>query len=230
MQLRKWLSAFVKMSWSPLVLAATVGVLTGCTFATIRPLDPTTGKAIIGNESEKFNAASVAGDMWESKVLPALEQGATASDTLLTALRADLNANAARYGHRDSAEHPYSFMIKGSGKVVEVNTTSRVGLANVDTNNDGKADLALAIGPVIRGTALRDSMPFINFNQFTNQVEYASISNQLNALVNDKILKPIGDPHTLEGKTVTFSGAFTLGANVNPENVVVTPAILTIAG
>ncbi len=202
--------------------------VTGCTFATVRPLDPTTGKAIIGDEDQKFNAVNLAAQMWETQVFPALEQGATPIDPLLTALRADAKAASEKYGRRPGAEQPYSFMVTGQGKVLTVNTDSRAGIATVDTTSDGQADLTLAIGPVIRGTALRDALPFINFNQFTNQMDYAAVSNQLNALINEKVLTPLGDVHGLEGKTVSFSGAFTLGTDLTASNVMVSPALLKV--
>ncbi len=207
-----------------------IGLLaSGCTLATTRPLDPTTGKAIIGNESQQFNASNLAGAMWDSQMIPTLQKSATAIDTVLAALRQNAATASEKYGHRPGKEQPYSFMVTGSGKVLTVNTESRAGLAQVDLNADGKADATLALGPVIRGTALRDAAPFIDFNQFTNQMEYAAVSNELNALVNSKVLTPLGDLHSLEGKTVTFFGAFTIGTTLDADKVIVTPAILTVA-
>ncbi len=208
-----------------------IGLLaSGCTLATVRPLDPTTGKAIIGNESEQFNAANLVGAMWDSQMLPTLQKSATSITTVLDSLRQSATTGSEKYGHRPGKEQPYSFMVTGTGKVLTVNTESRAGLASVDLNDDGKADVTLALGPVIRGTALRDAAPFIDFNQFTNQMEYAAVSNELNALVNSKILTPLGDLHTLEGKKVTFFGAFTIGTTLDADKVIVTPAILTVAG
>lgn len=203
-------------------------VVTGCTIATTRPLDPTTGKAIIGDEDQKFNAVNLAAQMWETQVFPALEQGATPIDPLLAALRADTKAASEKYGRRPGAEQPYSFMVTGQGKILTINTESRAGSASVDTTNDGQTDMMLAIGPVIRGTALRDALPFINFNQFTNQMDYAAVSNQLNILINEKVLSPLGDVHGLEGKSVSFSGAFTIGTDLTASNVVVSPAMLKV--
>ena len=208
------------------LLASTV--FTGCTIATTRPLDPTTGKAIIGNEDQQFNAANLVAEMWDSQVISTLQESATPIDTLLAELRQNTSSAAQKYGHRPGSEQPYSFMVTGSGEVLDVNTQSRAGIATVDTTGDGQADVTLAIGPVIRGTALRDAMPFISFNQFTNQMDYAAVSNQLNALVNSTVLTPMGDVHNLQGKTVTFYGAFTIGSDLNTGSVVVTPAILTV--
>lgn len=204
-------------------------VASGCTLATVRPIDPATGKAIIGNESQQFNAANLAGQMWDSQMIPTLQKSATSITTVLDSLRQSSTTGSEKYGHRPGKEQPYSFMVTGTGKVLSVNTESRAGLALVDITGDGKADITLALGPVIRGTALRDAAPFIDFNQFTNQMEYAGISNELNALVNAKVLAPLGDLHTLEGKTITFFGAFTIGTTLDADKVIVTPAILTVA-
>jgi predicted lipoprotein len=208
-----------------------VGLLaSGCTLATVRPLDPTTGKPIIGNESEQFNASNLASQLWDSQLIPTLQKSATPISTVLDSLEQNIATASETYGHRPGSEQPYSFMVTGTGHVLTVNTASRAGLAQIDVNDDGKPDLTLAVGPVVRGTALRDASPFIDFNQFTNQMEYAAVSNQLNALVTSKVLTPLGDLHGLEDKTVTFYGAFTLGSVIDSDNIIVTPAILTVAG
>jgi predicted lipoprotein len=211
------------------ILVLVIGlIVSGCTLATVRPIDPTTGKAIIGNEDQAFNAANLVGQMWDSQMLPTLQKDAAPIAAVLDALRQNTTTASEKYGHRPGNEQPYSFMVTGSGKVLTVNTESRAGIASVDLDNDGKADVTLAVGPVIRGTALRDAAPFIAFNQFTNQMEYAAVSNELNAMVNSKVLGPLGDLHTLEGKTVTFFGAFTIGTTLDADKVIITPAILTV--
>jgi predicted lipoprotein len=196
-----------------------------CTLATFRPLDPNTGKAIIGNEAEQFNAANYVAEIWSSQVIPALQAGPDIN-IVLAALAQNLSSASETYGRR-VGQQPYTFVVTGSGTVVSVNTESRAGRALVDTNGDGSADISLAIGPVIRGTAVRDGMSFISFNQFTNQMQYASVSNEINLLINEQVIGPLGDVATLSGKQVSFAGAFTLSAL---DAIVVTPGILTVAG
>lgn len=208
--------------WLVLALAS----LSGCTIATVRPLDPVTGRPIIGNEDQQFNAARYVSEIWTSQAIPALQQNANDINMVVDALRANQAEGSATYGKREGSQ-PYSFLVSGSGTVVSVNTESRAGLALVDTTGDGEADISLAIGPVLRGTALRDGMPFISFNQFTNQLEYAGVSNEINLLVNQQVIAPLGDVTTLAGKQVTFAGAFTLA---NVDEIVVTPGILTVSG
>ncbi len=200
--------------------------ISGCTIATIRPLDPDTGKAIIGNEDQQFNAATYVSQIWNAQVVPALQESANDVNTVLDALRENRNSGSQTYGRSDGRQ-PYSFLVTGSGTVTSVNTESRAGLALVDTTGDGEPDISLAIGPVIRGTALRDGLPFISFNQFTNQMEFAGVSNEMHNLINSSVLAPLGDAESLAGKQVTFSGAFTLSA-LNA--VIITPAILTVSG
>ena len=108
-----------------------------------------------------------------------------------------------------------------------MNTESRAGLALVDTDDDGTADVSLAIGPVIRGTAMRDGMPFISFNQFTNQMEFAAVSNEMNTLINLQVITPLGAVTALAGKSVSFAGAFTFSTL---DDIVITPGRLTVSG
>ena len=157
-------------------------------------------------------------------MIPAL-QSATDINTVLTALKANPTSASEQYG-RKVGQQPYSFLVSGSGTVTSVNTESRAGLALVDTNGDGGFDISLAIGPVIRGTAMRDGMPFISFNQFTNQMQFASVSNEMNALISQQIITPLGDVTSLTGKQVTFAGAFTLD---KLDDIVVVPGILTVS-
>jgi predicted lipoprotein len=56
---------------------------------------------------------------------------------------------------------------------------------------------------VIRGTALRDALPFIQFSQFTNQLEYARVANAL----NDRAAKVAQAALAKAGDTVRYTGA-----------------------
>jgi predicted lipoprotein len=64
---------------------------------------------------------------------------------------------------------------------------------------------------------------FITFGQFTNQVEYADAATALNNQLREKLLKGL-DVAALEGKEITFTGAFTL---LTPQTVTITPVALS---
>ena len=107
--------------------------------------------------------------------------------------------------------------------MLRVDTSSRSGLMLVDlAPYDGRADAAIQIGPVIRGTVLRDALPFIQFSQFVNQLEFARVGNALNDRVVQSVLASLPKAG-LEGSVVSFSGASSQpAANELPEIVPVT--------
>ena len=75
-------------------------------------------------------------------------------------------------------------------------------------NSEDEGAATLQIGPVIFGTAVRDSLPFIAFGNFVNQIQYAEVSRALNdravALAHAGLTPP---PRT--GSTIAFVGAMT---------------------
>ena len=88
---------------------------------------------------------------------------------------------------------------------------------------DGESDAELQIGPVFRGTALRDALPFVRFDDFTNQMEYASVSRMLHQRVADSVLAKI-DRATLVGRVIQFQGAYTEGSGTP----LVTPVLVRV--
>ncbi|NTU78122.1 MAG: DUF2291 domain-containing protein [Chloroflexales bacterium] len=189
------------------VLAFALG---GCTLWTIRPINGEGGAPAQGIEPGKpgFSAETYVDAIWESQVLTTVDAQATDLQTVLTALAADPEAAQQQYGHREG-QRPYNFLVRGEANVLAVDTSSRSGTLAIDlAPGDGQQDAVIQVGPVIRGTALRDALPFIQFNMFTNQLEYAAVSTQLNARVIAGVVSPL-DLASLQGKTVTFQGAFT---------------------
>jgi predicted lipoprotein len=105
------------------------------------------------------------------------------------------------------ASHPAgAVLVKGEGRVLRVDTSSRTGLLLIDAEPyDGRPDAALQIGPVIRGTTLRDALPFIQFSQFVNQLQFAQVGNALNGRVCAALAS--FSTRDLAGSIVVFSGA-----------------------
>ena len=149
------------------------------------------------------------------KVVAEIEQRAVPIDELAEALDDDPDAAGERYGKRQGTS-PYNFAVTGSGKAGK----AEGGLLPVRVKGLGDAQVNLQIGPAINGTALRDAVGFITFDQFVNQVDYADAATALNNQVKAEVLKDVGD---LEGKTVDFTGAFTFLA---PTVMTITPVAL----
>ena len=87
----------------------------------------------------------------------------------------------------------FPFMVRGEAIILEVDRSSRVGLAPMDLAPlDGEADIFLAIGPVLRGNALRDSFD-------TQTRTFGKIS--IRRLDPQRLLKQIivSHPHRYQG-------------------------------
>jgi predicted lipoprotein len=109
---------------------------------------------------------------------------------------------------------------------VGVNTASRASTVDVDLDPpDGNADVILQIGPVIKDTGVRDALEFISFTDFTNQLEFARLSNAFNKKVNAAVLSGL-DRENLMGKRIAFHGVFT--QLQDSDLVRITPVVLEV--
>jgi predicted lipoprotein len=123
-----------------------------------------------------------------------------------------------------------SLLVKGRARVTSIDLRSRVGLAFLDMGPAAAVRVALQVGPVLRGTALRDALPFIRFTDFVNQIDYAAVSSEL----NERALRSaIGQtaPASLDGKIVSFRGAATtVGRSAAADLIEIVPVALQIEG
>ncbi|AQZ69489.1 unnamed protein product [[Actinomadura] parvosata subsp. kistnae] len=162
-----------------------------------------------------FDPAAFGARNYEAKVVPAIKQSAVDLPVLLKALAEDKEAAGRKYGKRQGTG-PYTFAVKGRGEAGQ----ARSGLLPVTVEGvPAGTRVSLQIGPAINGTALRDAAGFITFGQFTNQVEYADAATALNDELRAKLLKSLDVP-ALDGKEISFTGAFTL---LTPQTVTITP-------
>ncbi|WP_319483199.1 DUF2291 domain-containing protein [uncultured Cohaesibacter sp.] len=178
---------------------------------------------------EKFDPDKIVADMWESKLLPFADKNAVELKLVLDALAKDREAAGAQYGHREKPEgSPWNYVVKATAKVIAVNTKSRASTLGLDLEPyDGTVDALLQIGPVVKGTAIRDSLDFLKFDDFTNQLEFARIANAMNDKVKKDVVSAI-DREAASDKILTFSGMFTDEGSSKPPSI--TPVRLTVNG
>jgi predicted lipoprotein len=181
----------------------------------IKPLTPS------GSSSQpaQSKGAQFAEKVWESKVLPIVQEKAQDIARILPEIRADPASAGQKYGRREST-NPYSYVVKGTGKVIEVHTESQAGTIILEIPGL-EEKVALQIGPVVRGTALRDATGAAPFDQFSNQLDYADVSKEMNTRAV-KAAFAGADPSSLSGKTLTFFGAFTFDPR-SKGRVLITP-------
>lgn len=172
--------------------------------------------------NQAFDPKAQVADIWASKVLPALQARAGEFNALRTAMKANLDAAGAQNGHRERGEGaPWNFATRLKGRIVGGDTTLSAAKIDVDTDGDGQPDAQVQIGPIIRGTALRDALPFISFTAYTNQVEFAQLANAFNDHAVAQALK--GLPRDkLVGQNVELLGVFTT------DDATQTPVILPV--
>jgi predicted lipoprotein len=86
--------------------------------------------------------------------------------------------------------------------------------------------VAIQIGPVVRGTALRDATGVVSFNQFSNQLDYADVSKEMNGRALKSAFANV-TPASLAGKTVTFFGVFTFDPH-SKSPILITPVKIAL--
>lgn len=217
-----------KNFWNPaawlVILFAAVN-LAGCSaFFTVIPIEEAKIEEPKGSASNKgFDKVAYVDGIWTSKVLPTAQQKAVDFGQLYTELRLNQDVTSQKYGNKVGG--PYNFLTKFDGNVLSVDTSSRVGIIKVETStSSGTVVLTVQVGPVVQGTSIRDSLGFISFNEFVNQLQFADVADELNTRALKNALDST-DPNTLAGKTVSILGAFTLD---NIDNIIITPIFMTI--
>ena len=190
--------------------AAAVLSLSACKIVAISDQDAT--------DKQGFDAKVYADKIWTSKALPHFAEAATPLPEVIAAVAEDLDAAGQKYGYRAATEgSPWTFIVKGQGIVAKKNTESRAGTLTVTLEGGGEA--TLQIGPVVKGSAIRDALPFVSFKDFTNQLEFADVGKALTALALAAIGPDVATES--EGKTIIFDGAITLNSKV--DKILVTP-------
>jgi predicted lipoprotein len=172
-----------------------------------------------------FDATAWAGSVWATKVLPHFAKDAVDLGPVLAALKKDLDEAGSKFGRRaDTEGSPWTFAVKGKGKVVSVDTESRAGTIVVAVDApSGPENVTVQIGPVVRGTAIRDSLPFFSFGDVKNQIQFAQVARAL----NDKAIatvQPKVDALKAPGTPIEFTGAMNVSGS--EDDLVITPVAL----
>ena len=191
---------------------------------------------------ETFDAAAYVDNVWESRILPTIVENAVDLSLVLSSFNPDERGIAPKaelievvneFGLITVGE-AHVYKIKGRGKVIEVDTASRPAAIVVDLDGyDGSIKVRLYSGPRIPSddTSIRDSVGFITFGDFREQTEYGKVSTELNRRVSANVLEKI-DKDSLVGKTITFSGAFTLRTfnliEIDLNKIFIVPVVLDV--
>ncbi len=186
----------------------------------------------IGDEGKytgevEFNAGDDVAAIWDASAIPELNETAADLAQFLTESKGDMTLLADKYGkYSMGTSGELSYVVKGTGTVEEVNTESQAGYLTVKLDDyTGEEAIKIQVGPVYKGSSIRDSLSFIKFGDYKNQEEWAAVSQSINEVVAKDVVEPV-DPDSLQGKTVSFVGAFTVSSGSS--DVLITPAVLEV--
>ncbi|MFO1150526.1 MAG: DUF2291 family protein [Alsobacter sp.] len=207
-------------------LALLVAILPACRI--LPTANPAAQGKAEGGQGAAFDPAAKVAGLWTSKALPYLERKAGPFPEVAALAARSPEEAGARYGFRaKEGSSPWTLVVRLTGSIVAANTASRAGTIDVDVDGDGKADATVQIGPALRGTALRDSLDFVDFNDFTNQIDFAQFGKAFNQHVDKTLLSAL-PREGLVGRRVSVLGAYPLdGGQGMP---LVTPATLALEG
>jgi predicted lipoprotein len=172
----------------------------------------------IGEESAltgktDFSASDSVSDLWES-AQENIEEKAVDLGDFLTEANGDLSSLVDKYGkYSMGTSGSISYAVKGTGTVTEVNQEKKAGYMTVKLDGyEGPETIMIQIGSIYKGSSTRDTLDIISFGDYTNQEEWAAISQELHTQIDAEVIQP-ADPASLEGKTIDFTGTFTVDGN-----------------
>lgn len=167
-----------------------------------------------------FDEVAYVDEIWESKIISTILEEANELSAVLKDMvpdedgfiqKEELMPIIEKYGLITVGE-AHAYMVKGTGKVVNVNTESSTGTIELSLDGyTGPVKVMLYIGPRISmdESAVRDAVGFINYGDFREQTEYGKVAAEVNKRSLERVgLSSSGD--SLQGKTISFYGAFTI--------------------
>lgn len=187
----------------PLLAATALG---GCKIVSNADL-----KAAKAKSPDAFDAAAYVEQIWATKAMPEFKSRAIDLDELLQQIARDPDKAARDHAHREGDGNPSTYLIKGKGQIVSVDTASRRGIVAIEVQTaSGPRKIDIQIGPVVFGTMLRDGLTFIKFGNFVNQIQYAQVSRALNDRATRAVRESV-DFKDAVGKTIAFQAAAVIG-------------------
>jgi predicted lipoprotein len=205
---------------------AAILILQGCKLVKNEDAAKAGAQAEARSGEAAFDTGKITRAMWETKIIPYLEAKAGPFTEVRALIAKSPDEAGKRFGYREKPEGmPWTIATRLEGRIVAANVSSRAATVDVDADGDGVADAIVQIGPVIRGTALRDGLDFISFNGFTNQIDYAKFARSLNTLMAETELAKL-PREDLAGRRISVIGVFPL--DKPGDKPLVTPAVVAV--
>ncbi len=222
-----------------------IGIVIGLTFIVALPFSVTIvpiAEVEAVKAAEQFDAAAFVAGIFDSQVVPTVQEKAVDLAAILNQFQVDAQGIAkkdelipiAKQGGLITVGEAHVYMVKGQGVVTAVDSESRVKTMTVALDGyEGPITVKLYTGPRLPSdeTALRDAVGFLNFGDFRSQTEYGKVANELNKLIVNQVLGSV-DVTDLMGKRITFTGAFGIRTfnllDINLSQVTIAPVTIQV--
>jgi len=193
---------------------AMAGALSGCKVLTIDE-----DRALRARLGGDFDAPRYVDAIWASKVLPAIDAEARPLPMVVSAVDRGLDQAGASLGRRVGDGSAWTFVVKGEGVVTKVDTATPRG--SVDVALPDRV-VRIQTGPVVSETAIRDALPFVTFNDFSDQLAFAEVGRALTAKALTNVRPALGQLQP--GRHIRFVGVANIRDAADP--LVVTPVAI----
>lgn len=197
------------MLLAALALPVTAG-LSGCKIISMEE-----DQAMRERRSAAFDASRYVERLWNLEAKPHWAEMERPVGLLLGALKADFGATGESRGRQAGEGSPWTFVVGGEGLVTSIEAAPR-GRLVVELP---EGTVMVQVGPAVSGSALRDSLPQIHFNDFSNQLMFADVGRALTAKALDQTGPALREIRP--GDRVRFGGVLSILEADSP--LVITP-------
>lgn len=201
------------------VLLFLITILNGCKLYTIVPIEEDKGEGLVADQSDKdFDS-----DVYAKEIWPQIEEytvsNAAKIEDVVSMFISDKQECIDQYCLSEVGEADLArFLVSGKVMILSVDRESKVGRMEIDiTPYDGIADAIVQVGPVYKKNAVRDSMPFIIFEDFMNQLAFGEAGKAINKYIDENVVIPSSLDNKV-GSEVYIFGVFEDG-----EEIIITP-------
>lgn len=173
----------------------------------------------------EFDADDDVAAIWESQAIPALNEEAVDLVDFIEEAKGDFTSLAENYGRYSMGDSgSISYVVKGTVTVKEVVSDKSAGyMVVVPEGYDGEVIVKIQIGSVFKGTAVRDSLDFIKYENYANQVDYAAVSQSIHQVIQKTVIDSL-NLQALINKQIEFTGCFSVDTN---NEILITPVQIT---
>jgi len=167
-----------------------------------------------------FDANTNVSELWDTDLLPELLNRAVDLSDLVDNAKGDF-ANVSDMGLYTMGDTgDLNFTVKDEATVIENHSDKKAGYLTLSVDSvPSDQVIQLQVGTLFKGTAIRDNLTSVSFDDYQNQIEWGGVSHSL----NDKVLDTVIDDAILnltEGSKINFTGCFTVSKT---GDIVITP-------